>query len=126
MCVGITPHFSRGRDIWCLTAPPDTDSQCIEDYWLKLDLVNYATLRATRSLRHAPSRLDESDRRSRVWRALRAGLAEGVRDSPRTRLLQHDDYTDQEAGSRKHSGEELQEIRRAPLPGRVRRLIAVV
>ena len=78
----VEPRFSRGRAIWCLAALPEADSQRETHYWPKIALSHYATMRATSALRMMPEDCGPEDRRARVWRSLRAGLAEGVRGSP--------------------------------------------
>lgn len=122
--LAIVPKFARGKDIWCLTAPPDADSTRCPDYWTRVSLAHYAVMRATNALRMMPRMEGNDERRMKVWRCLRAGLAEGVRDSPLLALARRLQPEDMPTSSHKRSREEeLAEAQQAPPGQRVRLLI---
>ncbi len=54
----------------------------VPDVWVRIALCQHAVLRATNTLRLMPDAVAEDERRVRVWRSLRAGLAGGVRKCP--------------------------------------------
>ena len=123
----LTSKFSTGRLGRCMAAPPDADSTCSRDYWSRLSLCHYAVMRATNALRLEPPTCDPRERGSRVWRSLRAGMAEGVRNSPLATLLQRIHTTSTPTAAVKRSREEeVADALLAPPSQRRLRLISLM
>ncbi len=87
-------------------------------------MCQYAVLRATSALRLMPEALAEDERKVRVWRSLRGGLAEGIRNYPLELLAKQEWHA--AAASRRQRDEDVAAARQAPPGQRVRRLLALM
>ncbi len=75
-------------------------------------------------MRLIPEAVAEDERRVRFWRSLRAGLADGIRNSP-LELLTNQEWL-AAAASKRQRDEEVAAARQAPQGQPVRRLLAVM
>ncbi len=91
---------------------------------MKIALCQYAALRATNAVRLMPEAVAEDERRVRVWSSRRAGLAEGVRNSPLELLTKQEWHG--AAANKRQRDEEVAAARQAPPGQRVRRLLALM
>jgi hypothetical protein len=109
-----------------LVAPPDMDSTRADDYWAKISLCQYAVMRATSAPRLTPVAESTGERNRIVWRSLRAGLAEGVRNSPLVSIAQHVRPEVREGRQKRPLDEEVIAARLAPPGQRIRQRIALM